>query len=304
VTGGRSQGRGGGLALDEGALTMTNVTVSGNSDPDEGGGLSLFGTVTLTNVTVSGNSTADNAGGIFVADGTTTLNNVTVSGNTADSDGTGEDGGGVWVGFGATLTLRNSLIAGNHDGSGGADHVPDCFNGATLVSVGSTLIGSTAGCAYTAGSGDVVNVDPMLRSLSDNGGTTSTHALRPGSPAANAGNGATCAPMDQRGAPRSGGCDIGAYEVVFCRAVVVNRVGTALRDALVGTPGKDGFIGLDGNDLLKGRGGQDALCGGSGKDKLRGGGGQDRLDGGSGRDLCVGQAGVDRAKGCERRQSI
>src|SRR5262249_45562682 len=48
----------------------------------------------------------------------------------------------------------------------------------------------------------------------NNGGVTSTHSLLSGSPAIDAGNTATCAPNDQRGAVRPVGaaCDIGAYE--------------------------------------------------------------------------------------------
>jgi Ca2+-binding RTX toxin-like protein len=129
-----------------------------------------------------------------------------------------------------------------------------------------------------------------------------THALLKGSPAIDAG-GADCAATDQRGLPR-GACDIGAYELVFCRKVPVNRIGGPNKDSLTGTAGKDGILGLGGNDKLRGKGGSDGLCGGPGKDVLKGGGAKDRLDGGPGKDLCVGQAGRDNAKACEQEKSI
>ncbi|MCH8902269.1 MAG: CSLREA domain-containing protein, partial [Chloroflexi bacterium] len=48
---------GGGGILNDGTMTLTNVTVSGNSASEDGGGIFNNGTMTLTDVTVSGNST-------------------------------------------------------------------------------------------------------------------------------------------------------------------------------------------------------------------------------------------------------
>jgi hypothetical protein len=114
-------------------------------------------------------------------------------------------------------------------------------------------------------------IDPRLGPLADNGGSTQTHALLQGSPAINKGNpappgsgGNACAATDQRGAPRN--CDVGAYELVLCAKVTVNRVGTDARDVLRGTWGADGFLTLGGNDKAKGLGGRDAVCLGPGKD--------------------------------------
>jgi hypothetical protein len=68
-------------------------------------------------------------------------------------------------------------------------------------------------------------LDPVLGPLANNGGTTQTHALLPGSPAIDAGSSGGCRDnvgaqlaTDQRGFPRPalGGsalrCDIGAFE--------------------------------------------------------------------------------------------
>src|SRR5207247_10185816 len=58
------------------------------------------------------------------------------------------------------------------------------------------------------------NTDPKLGSLADNGGSTKTAALLPGSPAIDAITDSICPTMDQRGVQRPQGarCDIGAYE--------------------------------------------------------------------------------------------
>ena len=81
--------------------------------------------------------------------------------------------------------------------------------------------GDTIGCSFTPATGDLVNVDPMLGLLQDNGGPTLTHAILADSPAIDSGNpavpgigGAACPQTDQRGVlrPQGAACDIGAFE--------------------------------------------------------------------------------------------
>ncbi len=60
-------------------------------------------------------------------------------------------------------------------------------------------------------------IDPLLGPLTDNGGLTTTHALRAGSPAIGRAGLAPCATdRDQRGVRRPQGrrCDIGAFEQI------------------------------------------------------------------------------------------
>jgi len=72
-----------------GKLTLTNVTLSGNSTGDAGG-IYSYGTATLTNVTITGNTASGTAGGVYnYKNGTMSMTNVTISGNTATSDGGG-----------------------------------------------------------------------------------------------------------------------------------------------------------------------------------------------------------------------
>jgi hypothetical protein len=89
----------------------------------------------------------------------------------------------------------------------------DLFDGGS-VSGANNLIGPSAAMTLPP---DTIGGDPKLLPLHDNGGPTKTHALRPGSPAVNAGN-ANGDTTDQRGTgfPRVIGsaADIGAFEGV------------------------------------------------------------------------------------------
>jgi len=55
-------------------------------------------------------------------------------------------------------------------------------------------------------------LDGTLGTLSDNGGSTETVALLAGSPAIDVVPAADCPATDQRGAPRTAPCDIGAFD--------------------------------------------------------------------------------------------
>jgi CSLREA domain-containing protein len=300
-----------------GKTLIENTTIAGNeATAGNAGGITGTGggsELTMENVTVSGNRATGGGGGVLIGAGTALLSGVTITGNTADTDGSGggnHDGGGLHQ-FLVTVTLRGTLIAGNTDATPGAE-APDCSGSVPPTSGGNNLIGNTTGCGYVAGTGDVLNQPAKLGPLADNGGRTFTRALLAGSPAID--KGSSLAPAtDQRGFPRVGQPDIGAYERLVCRNVVVNRVGTAARNTIAGTAGPDGILGLGGNDVLNGLGANDALCGGPGRDKLRGGpgkdsllgqGGADRLLGQGARDLLIGGAGPDRLLGGPGRDQL
>jgi CSLREA domain-containing protein len=303
----------------------------------QGGGARNFsdGSSTFVNVTVSGNAAESDSGGIDNDSGTTSIGNATITANTADTDGDGGNGGGIDQG-GGTLTIRNSIVAGNADTSAGASH-PDCSD--HIISGGHNVIGNVSGCEFSAAPGDRIGtaaapIDPGLTPLGDHGGATPMYGLQPGSPAIE-GNpappgsgGQACAAVDQRGAPRSGSCDIGAYEIVFCLERLVNRVSIEGQHTIAGTEGSDGILGLGGRDVIHSGGGDDGVCAGgggdtvnvgsgndvvmgeAGRDVLRGsggadlligGGGNDRIAGGSGRDVLRGEGGRDRLDGGPRR---
>lgn len=220
-------GGGGALSSPNGAaVTIRNSTISGNTASNNGGGLVIRGgTITLVNSTLSGNTANGRGGGLYITNSATaSLANVTVTDNRADGDGSGGGNGGGLSNNGGAITFKNTLIAGNFDDSAGTRH-PDCSG--TLTSQGYNLVGDKTGCTFTSASSDLVGtgsspVNAQLGPLQNNGGSTLTHALLSGSPAADAGNpavpgsgGNACEATDQRGIVRPQGstCDIGAYEV-------------------------------------------------------------------------------------------
>jgi hypothetical protein len=91
----------------------------------------------------------------------------------------------------------------------------DCINpdGTPAVENINNLV-ETTGAGFESCGTPLLSSDPMLGSLTNNGGATQTMALLPASPAINAGKDASCLSTDQRGVTRPQGshCDIGAYE--------------------------------------------------------------------------------------------
>jgi hypothetical protein len=228
---------GGGLVAAGVLLNVTQSTVS-NNWADVGGGLSAeVGQINLIDSTLSGNHANNIGGGVVVPASITYVRvaayNVTVTNNQADADlnGTGSGGGLVQFSSLSLLSLQNSLIAGNRSTLKlGLGYVPakadDCAG--ALISQGYNLIQvKPANCSVSAAPGDQIGVaTPALGLLEDNGGSTLTHALLPGSPAIDAANPGGCNDAsgaalltDQRGYPRVANgagatrCDIGAYEV-------------------------------------------------------------------------------------------
>ncbi|QSJ14074.1 cadherin-like domain-containing protein [Nostoc sp. UHCC 0702] len=236
---------GGGIANTSGTVNVINSTISGNT-ATFGGGIASNGTLTVTNSTISGN-TAGLFGGGIVAAGAVTLTGSTITNNTADSDNDGSGNGGGIASFGGTITAQNTIIAGNFDTG---NEAPDVFG--NIAGDANNLIGTLAGASGTIGTlSDIVNPNPGLAALANNGGPTQTHALLEGSAAVNAGNNAlipSTVTTDQRGAgfPRiiGGTVDIGAYESPF----VPNQPPVAVDDTA--TTGKNTAITLNVTTLL------------------------------------------------------
>ncbi len=208
---------GGGVAANGGAVILLS-TISGNR-AHVGGGLYLGpgesgDNATIVNSTLSGNSAA--AGGGMTTHVPLSLYNSTVAFNTIPY----QSGGVIGTVQGAGLDLRKSpvridgsIIAGNL-AVGTPDRPCDVGGKLAVTLTGShSLINSIA----QVGLAGTINADPLLGSLRLNGGLTATHALRPGSPAINAGNNTRNYPTDQRGEGFSrvlGGVpDMGSYEV-------------------------------------------------------------------------------------------
>jgi CSLREA domain-containing protein len=303
VSGNSTGMEGGGLAFIDGDLTITKSTINGNAAGGSGGGIYSDGTTTITNSTISNNDAGLYGGGVLSND-ETTIAHSTITANRADSDGNNTgDGGGVFR-QALTLSLQNSILAGNLDGPTSTH--PDCSG--EITSNDYNLIGSTTGCTVTEQANDDFDSPVALGPLAFNGGPTETHALPAASPAVDHGP-TSGAPSDQRGVPRPVGStlDTGAYERVLCSGLLVNVVGTNANDSLKGTVWANGVLALGGNDKVRTGAGNDKACGGPGNDKLfgeagndtlLGQGGNDDIDGGPGDDVCVGGPGSDDLKSC------
>jgi CSLREA domain-containing protein len=253
----------GGGIWNQGELWVYDSTIA-NNDANRTGGIRNEGQMNLRNTTVSGNvahSSEAGTGGIS-QNGFAVLYNVTVTNNTGVGNNAGSfRGGGLQTTAGNTTVLKNSIIAGNHGGTGPNDCV-----GALSGDSKYNLIGDPNGCIITlflntyasyngtpaclqewAEFSDMTAVacldpvDAQLGPLGNNGGPTQTHlpaalskALEKGysfpPPAVDA-----CEGRDQRGVPRpqgSGVCDLGAVEVTNANTFVT---GLVLVDAAANT---------------------------------------------------------------------
>lgn len=205
-----TDGRGGGIDLAGGLLTIDSSTLSSNE--------AIGGNETCrydaSGDLECGRSGNGQGGGLYVGGGTLVIDHTTITANSARGgsglyfgDGRGNGGG---VAFAIPGQTHDTILAGNSASTSDPD-----ISG-NLGSLGHSLIGDTQG-----GSGfdatDLLNVNPRLGPLADNGGPTLTHALLPGSPAIDAGDDTDAPDWDQRGEGfyRIIGdhIDIGAFEV-------------------------------------------------------------------------------------------
>jgi hypothetical protein len=201
-------GRGGGIYASGGTLSINSSTIADN----EAVGGDSAAVMAAGYVGFPGNGYG---GGLYIAGGTVSINNSTLAGNDAEG-GASEfyvptgDGGGI-CNFASPSALRvyDTIVAGNT-----ANSDPDLDGGVT--SQGHNLVGNTTGGNGFVAS-DLLNVNPQLGALQNNGSPTQTMALLPGSRAIDAGDNTNAPAYDQRGPgfPRivNGAIDIGAFEV-------------------------------------------------------------------------------------------
>lgn len=194
--------RGGGI-FNGNSLVIENSLVINNTASLNGGGVDNFGAGTLENATFTGNSagndpdTGDSLGSAVFSDGNISMVNVTLSGNNGAAFNNAGEG-----------RLANVIMAANGPAN--------CIG--PIISEGSNLEDKDT-CGFDPVT-DLVNSDPLLDELAQNGGFTQTFALLAGSPAIDRGNPDRCPATDQRGAFRpadgdlngSAVCDIGAFE--------------------------------------------------------------------------------------------
>ena len=211
---------------------ITNSSFTGNTSPFAPYGLffETVGNYTVRNSTFSGNYSTGSGGtalgfNTLAPSGTVQalFENITSARNGGNSPAfdVAAFGGGP---YSATITVRNSILGQYQYGIGPG---PNFSTAAGLsYSFSNTIIenggGVPAGICGT--NGVLCGVDAKLEGLNYNGGPpgTFTHALRPGSPALDAGV-AVAATTDQRGAPFArvigSAVDIGAFESIALAAV-------------------------------------------------------------------------------------
>jgi hypothetical protein len=210
---------GGGIAAFKTTTVISSSTVSGNVASEvgtgtvgEGGGIIQFqGSLSLLNSTIAANSAAGEfaeGGGLQAQETSVAATNSTIAANVVS--GATAAGGNLLAREKATVKPQNTIIAGGTGANGANCSVQ---SESAIQSQGHNL-DSLDECSFTA-TGDLVNADPLLAPLANNGGATQTMALASASPAIDAADGAACPPTDQRGVlrPAGAGCDIGAFEL-------------------------------------------------------------------------------------------
>ena len=204
----------GGGVENSGTLSVIDSTFSGNSALSAGntyttvggGGIENSGTLSLVNSTFNNNSVAQGGvlsfGGAIADAGPASITYVTATDNSAPSD----DGGGVGTTNGGVVDSIDSIFQNPKGGN-----VAVLAGG--FQSLGYNLFSDTPGISLDPS--DLVNTDPRLGPLANNGGPTLTEALLGGSPAINSGIAVPTVTTDQRGGlrPSSGATDIGAFQI-------------------------------------------------------------------------------------------
>lgn len=275
-------GRGGGayFYIPVGLLTIDTTTISGNTAAFPGGGLGFFYSsagASFVDSTLSGNSGTDGGGVFFYLPvEPLTVENCTISGNQAT---TGQ-GGGIYLYtlYTGASEIRHTTIAGNSapasvgggmilvNGTLPANHLivgdntasgdPDLSGGTFDLSF--SLVEAPGGAVINDLGGNVLNQDPQLGALGNNGGTTETQLPAGASPAVDTGDPAFVPPpaTDQRGLPRVVGAQIdmgsvelaaplvpGTIQLAMTAVSVAENVGTVTITA-TRTGGTDGAVSV------------------------------------------------------------
>jgi len=113
-------------------VSMTRVTITGNSALYDGGGvLADFqsGQLTISDSTISNNTAGEEGGGLNLAATNTSIMNTTIDGNSSEDEG----GGGIYshdddeTSGSHVLTISNSTISGNHADWGGGLYATSAY---------------------------------------------------------------------------------------------------------------------------------------------------------------------------------
>ena len=220
----------GSAIANQGNLTIDHVILQKNIQTDpKGSGGAIFSydqgnSLEISNSAVVNNASVAGAGGLYNLSGNMSIENVTFSGNTGYA--LANLGGQTLISFstlagdnadyeiwnsvnGQAVTISNSILAG-------ATKNGNCLQ--PVSSGGYNLDNAPRGTLHSCGlnaSNDLVDTDPHLQPLADNGGNTLTMALDKASPAIESANLSICSSTDQRDVarPQGSSCDRGAFEL-------------------------------------------------------------------------------------------
>ncbi len=235
---------GGGISND-GTLTVTGSTLSGNTATTGGGGIWNDGTLNVTDSTLSGNKSSYYGGGIYSSSsGTLTVADSTIADNSAIASFFNYPeyayGGGIYA-YG-TATITTSTVSDNTTtalgGGGGGGGI---FNGGTLNVTDSTLSGNLTtivdGVTSTDGGGGIDNVGTL--SVADS--TLSTNGTNEVGGGIDNGWKLKIAQSTLSGnsAPTGGGIENGDGDVASATATIIAN--SASGDDCSGNVGDDGY---------------------------------------------------------------
>lgn len=218
-------------------VTLQYLTITqGTTNSSGGAGFRTSSNVTLNYCTVSNNSSSTGSGGVagfgggIYADGNIVLNHSTVSGNSAGN-----------IGDNFVVTLNNSILSDNRSIVNDPNLFTTITSGSSItVNASHSVLGTGVQAQLSGNTNNLFTNAPQLGPLANNGGPTQTHALLANSPALDAADNAICANapvsgLDQRGVtrgynaagavnvPRTGDCDIGAFELPVDTLIIVKQ---------------------------------------------------------------------------------
>lgn len=210
----------GGVYLQGGPFTISGSTFRANQASGYGG-LSIFDHQTATlirasgsisNSTFVGNIARTGLGGAMNLQGSggLVLQNLTIADNVAACDVCFS--AGINNGSGLAITMRNTVFQNNTAGNAynpWALRYP--VTGSNNLQWPQTRPGS--GQSEQAVTPGAIFANAQLQTIAADGGLTETMSLISGSPAIDAGTSTGAPSTDQRGKPRQGAVDIGAYEL-------------------------------------------------------------------------------------------
>ena len=156
-----------GIYISNANPCIENVTITGNSAPENGGGICCIENShpSLANVIITNNSASDDGGGIYCSNSILSLENITIIGNSATN------GGGFYF-YNTNMSLENITISGNSASESGGGI---CFVNSNMSLENITITSNSAdygggGISLSGSNPSLENVTITDNSASQNGG--------------------------------------------------------------------------------------------------------------------------------------